>query len=479
MNALTATVRMYRLNELGDCFLITFSEGGHVSRMLIDCGSFRNGGPSVKRLQDIATDIEKELGGEPLTVVVGTHQHNDHLSGFSHCEGMFKNIGVEQVWLSWLDDPNDKTANKIGERFHNLRSALFGVQKQLASMPSAKAGGRTLETLNDMLEFFGPQYDKPGVVGAKGATTPPLLPAEAVSILKKLGRKEPAYLHPGQARDMPGMPAGKVRIHVLGPPHDTKQLYRADPKKGESYEAALASQSLAADKFLDAADVQAQGTVPKEDQYPFNEPYKRRGAKLKSGSLRDMVKRYSKETEAWRRIDGDWMNQAATLALYLDTYTNNSSLVLAIELVESGKVLLFAADAQIGNWTSWSEVKWDDEKTSTDDLLARTVFYKVGHHGSHNSTLVAAFEKMTHGDLVALIPVHKKDPNITKKTNGWKMPAGKLFEKLRERTSNRVLQMDGDHQGCDPTTEPALSAWKRVGVTPKVTGMFIELEFKA
>ena len=44
-----------------------------------------------------------------------------------------------------------------------------------------------------------------------------------------------------------------------------------------------------------------------------------------------------------------------------------------------------------------------------DDLLARAVFYKVGHHGSHNATLLQAFEKMNHPDLTALIPVDKKD----------------------------------------------------------------------
>ena len=31
---------------------------------------------------------------------------------------------------------------------------------------------------------------------------------------------------------------------------------------------------------------------------------------------------------------------------------------------------------------------------TTDDLLARTVFYKVGHHASHNATLVETFEKI-------------------------------------------------------------------------------------
>ena len=40
------------------------------------------------------------------------------------------------------------------------------------------------------------------------------------------------------------------------------------------------------------------------------------------------------------------------VALCLDTFTNNSSLVLAIELVESGNILLFAADAQAGNWAA-------------------------------------------------------------------------------------------------------------------------------
>ena len=69
--------------------------------------------------------------------------------------------------------------------------------------------------------------------------------------------------------------------------------------------------------------------------------------------------------------------------------TNNASLVLAFEMGPGGKVLLFAADAQRGNWLSWTRGTWDDgDKTVTaSDLLARTVLYKVGHHGSHNATL--------------------------------------------------------------------------------------------
>src|SRR5258708_778196 len=77
----SARICMYRLNELGDCFLLTFTSDAASSRLLIDCGSFRNGGDSIVRLKTITAKIKEALNGKPLDVVVGTHQHNDHLSG--------------------------------------------------------------------------------------------------------------------------------------------------------------------------------------------------------------------------------------------------------------------------------------------------------------------------------------------------------------------------------------------------------------
>lgn len=50
----------------------------------------------------------------------------------------------------------------------------------------------------------------------------------------------------------------------------------------------------------------------------------------------------------WCRIDADWMLGADELALALDNMTNNTSLVLAIELGGKG-ILQFAADAQVGH----------------------------------------------------------------------------------------------------------------------------------
>ena len=72
------------------------------------------------------------------------------------------------------------------------------------------------------------------------------------------------------------------------------------------------------------------------------------------------------------------MGVATTLAMQLDQDTNNTSLVLAFELgprKESGPVLLFAADAQVGNWLSWQNVTWTFEGrtiTGPDLLSARS-----------------------------------------------------------------------------------------------------------
>ena len=464
----SATICMYRLLELGDCFLVTFTAGASKSRMLIDCGSFRNTSVSAARLDQITKAIARQLAGAPLDVVVGTHQHNDHLSGFVHCEAAFRKIGIQQVWLSWLDDPADPRARTIGKAHHNLMLQLHAAHAALRA--SAKGSrqrpvaARSLEVLEDVLGFYG-----------ASATAPPEVPAKAVKILKAIGARKPSYLKPGQTLDLPGVPAGSVRVHVLGPPRSDTDLFRSEPKKGESYDPALTAANLLASRFLDAARQRRRPTAG-EDDYPFNARYRRATDRSRSPALAALVKRYRARAADWRTIDDDWMQQAETLALYLDTFTNNSSLVLAIELVASGKVLFFAADAQTGNWSSWATVNWGQPGVTTDDLLARTVFYKVGHHASHNATLVAAFEKMGTPELVALIPVNKKDPNITK-PNGWKMPARNLFKRLKEKTGNRVLQMDCvNPPECNPDAAPAKAAWKKAGITPRITDLSVEID---
>ncbi len=145
----------------------------------------------------------------------------------------------------------------------------------------------------------------------------------------------------------------------------------------------------------------------------------------------------------WRRIDGEWLGSATELALALQSYTNNTSLVLALELGDAGKgdVLLFAADAQVGNWESWQT--WQCETTARKvtgpDLLKRTIFYKVGHHGSHNATLKEHGVDQMDG---------AKDRDHSGRRGGseeealGRMPLAELIAALEKKAPGMVLRTD-------------------------------------
>src|SRR5262249_30825870 len=120
-------------------------------------------------------------------------------------------------------------------------------------------------------------------------------------------------------------------------------------------------------------------------------------------------------------------------------------LVLGFELSPSGRVLLFPGDAQVGNWLSWAGREWqikqggETRKVTTSDLLARTVLYKVGHHGSHNATLRdLGLELMSSRELTALLPVDR----TTAKKKDWKMPFPSLYRRLQEKTNGRILDLE-------------------------------------
>jgi hypothetical protein len=448
------------VGELGDCFLLTIKTGKVTRYILIDCGSFRNGKKSSDRLIEVVKDIKKQIKKSKINVAVGTHQHNDHLSGYVHAESLFKQIGIEQIWLSWLDNPSDSQAAKIGDSHKGLRKALHQASAKMEKMllengANNKAYAPKMRNTKEMVD---------GLLGFFGAA--PELPSKGIENLKKMGDKPVEYLSPGEIIAIPGIPLTDIKVYVLGPPKNEKLLYRKDPKAGESYDP-LNAMNYMAGNFLASLDNLSDGNNQEEEQFPFNSTYKQFVKKGNlSPDLSTLIKSYKDTLNQWRNIDHDWLDQAARLALYMDTFTNNSSLILAIELVRVNKFLLFAADAQTGNWVSWWDVKFDNN-LSIDNLLAKTVFYKVGHHGSHNATLKDALEKMTHDELVAMIPVHKKDPNITK-PNGWKMPAKNLYKRLKEKTNYRVIRMeDGFADDCDPTKNPlAKAAWKKLTSQP-------------
>lgn len=447
---ITAAVKMFRVGELGDCFLLAFKQGRRKSHVLIDCGSFRNSSRSKERLREIAQNIKDILGKDKLDVVVGTHQHNDHYSGFEHAKEIFQSMEIDAVWLSWLDDPQDLLAQEIVTQHHRLQATLVEVQAILGEQQGAAA-----QQLLDDIQSFVDFEDQQLAFSAhrKKSTTD-----RALEVLHGLAPVN--YLSPGAILDLPGIYDGGVKVYVLGPPRNYKQIKDTRPGKGETYDKHLSNLQFHADEFLDALKGSSQ--VRTERNYPFSQSFKQDPEAFKK-AFPDLSGAY--EEESWQQIDEDWLQSGAELALHLNSYTNNTSLVLAFELVHNEKVLLFVGDAQTGNWLSWDQVTWEDGQAHFERLLDQTVLYKVGHHGSHNATLKPTLERMNHPELVAMIPVDDSDSNITKDHNPWKMPAAHLYERLIEKTEGRVIRMD--HGAIEHATDN----WKK---TPKEGPLFWE-----
>ena len=173
---------------------------------------------------------------------------------------------------------------------------------------------------------------------------------------------------------------------------------------------------------------------------------------------------------------------AEALALNLDGDTNNTSLVLAFECgpTGAGPVLLFPGDAQVGNWLSWRDQDYGPRgrKTTADDLLERTVVYKVGHHASHNATVRCdprppgsyppgiPFGLELMENIIALIPVDR-DAADKKMPTPWAMPHEPLYERLREKAQRRVLRGDLRLTPLSPAKDepdvvPTSTKWQRV-----------------
>jgi hypothetical protein len=442
---------MYR-HGLGDCFLLTFPRKGHPPfQMLIDCGALARDRTFMTRIVEHIRDTVRggsAKGKARLDVVVATHEHKDHVSGFNQARDVFNaDFDFGAVWLGWTENLSKPEIKKIKE---TRKKAIAKLQAMLAS-PLAAAAAESLEGVAALLGFSQDEDET-----ASGRV------ADALEYLKLRGKDagDLRYLEPGtEPFGLDGVDG--VRIYVLGPPRDpillkssevTEQLKR----EGVIYH--LASTGEAGMDALGAALSGSPGTA--EDRYhPFSIEHRiartvpdlsnsavSRPNPYFAGLQAFVAETYDDPRQVWRRIDDDWLSAFGQLALDLDNDTNNTCLVLAIEFQKTRDVLLFVGDAQVGSWQSWAKLRFKvpgrEQPLPALDLLGRTVFYKVGHHCSHNATLKAGgLELMTHEDLVAFIPL---DQATARKqgTKGWEMPAPPLFKALKEKTAKRVVISD-------------------------------------
>ena len=413
---------MYRTGGLGDCFLLAFGRAaGAASYVLIDCGVFLGTANSKERMQEVAEDIRQATGGK-LDVIVATHEHWDHLSGFQYAEDIFRTITVGEVWVAWTEDKQNPLARQLQtQRKQTLHSLTAAVTRLTAA--DEKRG----KELQNILDFNG--------MSAKGE-------AKQMDLVQSFSETV-RYCRPGQpplhVPEVSGM-----KVFVLGPPEDSILIKQSLPRKGDIY--AVASEFADLPLELESSFYAAvEGLETAATELPFNASFGSSIAEaVASKEYNAFFDTYygadSEKTSDWRRIDTDWLLTAEKLALKLDSNTNNTSLALAFEL-GNGDVLLFPGDAQVGNWRSWQQVSWDKlaPPSNGPELLRRTVLYKVGHHASENATLSSlGLELMESEKLVALIPVDAEQA----KKKSWNMPYPPLYERLSAKTKGRILRAD-------------------------------------
>jgi len=439
---------MYR-QGLGDCFLLSLpGAGAREFHLMVDCGVILGTPDAADRLRLVLDDVIRTTGGR-VDVLVVTHEHYDHVAAFALCRDKFAAAGkrepgklsVGAVWFAWTEDPGDKLAGQLREQRRRRKEALAGLLGRLDGMGAASNDAAA--GVVAALQFFGIDASAAGNTVEKLGVTAQAM-ANAAGLVAP---DEITYWQPGgmwESRDAPG-----IRVYVLGPPRDPTAFGKSDAAT-EVYH--LDAGPLEEAVRMGAASSTATGGP---DRYaPFDRFYRHPLSAAATGSVVDAATTFlaehyfgiapaTAETDiSWRRIDGAWLGSAEQLALALDGATNNTSLVLAIKLVKSGEVLLFAADAQVGSWLSWHGLRWGEgpEAVTTTDLLRRTRFYKVGHHGSRNATLKAkGLEMMPPRSVVAFIPV---DQQMAARKRWFEMPLPHLIDALREHCGNAVIRMD-------------------------------------
>jgi hypothetical protein len=440
------SIRMYCLGT-GDCFVLKFYKGSVKNAyytMMIDCGSCQGGPKEFKPyIENLAAYVDNKID-----LLVITHEHNDHVNGFAKCRDIFEGISIKAAWFAWTENPDDPDgyAAELQKKRTKLKKALKNAIAEVKERNDAYAPSPTDDYFSDKVRlsanaFLSGLNTLADINLAEGVDGSKALPGMvAIKEILKAKKVKPKYLNPGETISIPALDG--IKFYVLGPPKERDFIFKDGKIGTDVYKKNLSlnESALAANAFNNLSVPTASS--PERKDLPFEIGYV---ANTAGTDAKPIMDQYIDPINAWRNINDDWLRTAGSLALRLNSHINNTSLVLAIEFQESEKVILFPGDAEFGSWESWHLIKkWlkkgKDDKPWAEDLLNRTVFYKVGHHLSYNGTaLEKGIKMMESGDLVAMATLDRR--RISK---GWKstMPNKYLMKELFDRCQGRLIIMD-------------------------------------
>jgi len=377
VNEKNIRVRMYRVG-FGDCFLLSIpstDEGtDRLFHILVDCGVLSGVGNNIGTIGKAVTNIA-EVTDKKLAVIIATHAHQDHIYGFGKFGDVFTDFQIGEVWLPWTWDDKNEVALKLQKK----HAALIEQLSQHFEALSARANPDSLNLVQNLTNNN-----------------------QAIELLKSgFGNDKTIvrYLRAGDILEPEKIHIPGLLTRILGPPTSKEFIAQMDPPAGQSYLRIVQGQ------------VEVAGAIE-----PFAQKWK--------------VDRELNHTPLDTKEEKDLEKIASfpvdELAFVLDKARNNESVVTLFNF--RNKNLLFAGDAQYGNWRGWLE----DEQSS--DILSKINFFKIGHHGSVNATPKTALEGMTDGQFAAMVSTQSKPwPSI---------PRPPLMARVDEKTKKHIVRSD-------------------------------------
>ena len=399
-------IRMYNVG-FGDCFLLFIPTDDGERTMLLDCGkhmSSTTGHTVSEAAKDIVKTVSGENGTPRIDVVVATHRHYDHISGFDL--KIWEKVEVGEVWMPWTEEPGNPAADKIRRNQNRLAKALcrrFGAESTV---------GR--------LAFNSLSLSNDGAMAQLRSGFP--------------GQKPPRYL-PEQdsgvqtftADVLPG-----VTVHALGPSHDPDVIALMDPPAGKYFPDEPDTDRNALLAAGAAAGPATPAAVPFPDLFT-------RDFRLDTTEFKKKYPELAKDAETEsidERAEFDMFAAAASL----EDAINGTSLVFALDFGHA--CVLLAGDSE---WGTWSVILDDPAARS---ILGRTRAYKVSHHGSFNGTPSPFVDELLPHDAISLVSLG---------TDIWpSIPRLSLITAL-EGAQRRLLRSDKlPLQGADLTHQDDL-----------------------
>jgi hypothetical protein len=311
--------------------------------MLVDCGTagHTEGGPS---LEEVAATVADHCAGR-LDVVVATHRHRDHVSGFGDPEvrGILEPLSPRVVIRPWTDAPSREGLDAPSQEFASL---LDGVHSQAEALPRLA-------------------FDNPGEA-RRAEQVAALAVGDSPSLLDDWARGgRPEYVTGGGTvgldEELPG-----VTVQVLGPPG------------GDAARGLLGPARHATEPWLQLA---AQGTLaPLLEQPPVG---------AWDDALRELADPRGAGAAEWllRILNTRRVTQGLEIAEAFDDVVHDTSVVLLVTV--GSRSLLLAGDAQAGGWSATLDRAWGvggDKDRHLARRLADVDVYKVGRHGARTGT---------------------------------------------------------------------------------------------